>query len=221
MPQRTRCNGSLAAHYRSLLNLSQLELAAKADISERVVRKAESGEFLRWSTLEALANALSSDSLQLKAADLTCDPLAVAQALKRSYTLYGIEIIRRCAPILSPSIVFAMHTDVNNIAFAGEFHGLEGMEKAIREGTEQFQDRMVRSERWSVDGNRALALCHEAFRLKGVENAPPLETWLLHEYLVTDAKVVRIDTYIDSLAWVRYLDQTGKTREEVIGSTGA
>ena len=221
MPRQADSNGSLIAHYRNLLNLSQIELAIRASLSERVVRKAEAGESLRWSTLEALAEALSSKSLQLTAADLTCDPLAVAQALKRSYTLYGIEIVRRCVHILSPSIVFAMHTDVDNIAFAGEFHGLEGMEKAIREGTEQFQDRMVRSERWSVDGNRALALCHEAFRLKGVENAPSLETWLLHEYLVTDAKVVRIDTYIDSLAWVRYLDQTGMTREEVIDSTGS
>jgi transcriptional regulator with XRE-family HTH domain len=216
MPRQADSNGSLIAHYRNLLNLSQLELAIRASLSERVVRKAEAGESLRWSTLEALAEALSSKSLQLTAADLTCDPLAVAQALKRTYTQYGSEIIRRCAQILSPGIVIAIHTDVQNIAFAGEFHGMDGLEKIIRDGTAQFQDRTIKSERWTVDGNRVFAFCHEVFRLKGIENAPLLETWMLHEYTVTDAKIIRIDTYIDSLAWVRYLQETGFTREQVV-----
>ena len=221
MPKQMRCNGSLIAHYRGLLNLTQLQLAVRADVSERVVRKAEAGESLRGSTLEALATALSTSTLQLKAVDLTCDPLAVAQAIKRTYTEYGSEVIRRCAHILAADIVIAIHTEVQNIAFSGEFHGLDGMEKVIRDGTAQFQDRVVKSERWSVDGNRVMAFCREAFQLKGVENAPQLDTWLLHDYTIQDGKVSRIETHIDSLAWLRYLEQTGSTRKEVMESLDA
>jgi hypothetical protein len=218
MFKQMRCNGSLIVHYRDLLSLTQLQLAVKAMVSERVVRKAEAGESLRRSSLEALAKALSSRTLQLKGADLTCDPLAVAQALKRTYTEYGSDVIRRCAHILDPDIVIAIHTDAQNIAFGGEFHGLDGMEKIIRDGTSQFHDKIVKSERWSVDGNRVMAFCQEVFKLKGAEDAPPLETWLLHEYTVDDGRLRRIDTYIDSLAWVRYLEQTGATRKEVMES---
>jgi transcriptional regulator with XRE-family HTH domain len=213
-----RCNGSLIVHYRDLLNLTQLQLAVKAAVSERVVRKAEAGESLRRSSLDALASALSSRTLQLKAVDLICDPLAVAQALKRTYTEYGSEVIRRCAHILSPDIVIAIHTDAQNIAFGGEFHGLDGMEKIIRDGTSQFHDKIVNSERWSVDGNRVMAFCQEVFILKGLQDAPPLETWILHEYTVDGGRLRRIDSYIDSLAWVRYLEQTGATRKEVMES---
>ncbi len=218
MPRQMRCNGSLIAHYRGLLNLTQLQLAVRAGVSERVVRKAEASEVLRSSSLQAIADALSPPGAPLNAFNLTCEPLAVAQALKRTYTSYGSEAIQRCVEILDPKIIIAIHTDAQNIAFAGEFHGLEGMEKVIRDGTAQFQDRFVKSERWSVDGNRVMAFCREGFRLKNVEHAPMLETWILHEYTVESGRVHRIDTYIDSLAWVRYLEHHGGTRQAVIDS---
>jgi transcriptional regulator with XRE-family HTH domain len=213
-----RSNGSLIAHYRGLLNLTQLQLAVKAGVSERVVRKAEAGEALRNSSLQALADALSPPGVPLNAFSLTREPLAVAQALKTAYTNYGSEAIERCADILDPEIIIAIHTDVQNIAFAGEFCGIAGMQKIIRDGTAQFQDRTVKSERWSVDGNRVMAFCHEGFRLKGVENAPMLETWMLHEYAVQHGRVRRIDTYLDSLAWVRYLEHHGGTPQTVTES---
>jgi ketosteroid isomerase-like protein len=216
MPRKLRCSRSVIAHYRGLLNLTQLQLAVKADVSERVVRRAEAGESLRMSTLDALARALSPEGMLLKGVDLTCDPLAVAQALKRAYTDWGVEIVHRCQHLLSPDVVVAIYTDV--VAFGGEFHGLAGLEKVIRDGTAQFEDRMVQSERWSVEGNRVMVLCHELFRLAGSESGPRLETWLLHEYTVVDGRVSRIDSYIDSLAWVRYLERTGTTREAVVGS---
>jgi predicted metal-binding membrane protein len=92
MPLPMRCNGALIAHDRGLLNLTQLQLPARAGVSERVLRKAEAGETLRNWTLQALGDALTPPGAPLNVFDLTCDTLA---GFKRTYTNHGTKAIQR------------------------------------------------------------------------------------------------------------------------------
>ena len=91
MREDMHCNGGLIRHYRKQLKLTQLQLAVKAGLSERVVRKAENNELLRADSLELLASALGTAAMPLHARDLTIDPLAIAQPYMRSYLQYGAD----------------------------------------------------------------------------------------------------------------------------------
>jgi hypothetical protein len=101
--------------------------------------------------------------------------------------------------------VMAIHTDDPNLQFAGDFHGIDGIEQMIRHAYSQFTHVKKDFGRWSVNGQRAVAMCEEVLQAASSPNAPLLRTWILHEYTVVDALISRIDNYIDSIAWSRYL----------------
>ncbi len=205
------CNGELIRHYRKQLNLTQLQLATKAGLSERVVRKAETNGQLRADSLELLANALGTGDMPLHARDLTSDPLAISQAYMRSYLQHGADSARQSASLFAPDVVMAIHTDDASLQFAGDFHGVDGIEKMIRYAYTQFDHVNRDFGRWSVNGKRAVAMCEEVLRAAGNPDAPVLRTWILHEYTVINGLISRIDNYIDSAAWSRYLTQVNGT----------
>ena len=205
MREDMHCNGGLIRHYRKQLKLTQLQLAVKAGLSERVVRKAENDELLRADSLELLASALGTAAMPLHARDLTSDPLAIAQAYMRSYLQYGADSPRQSEDLFAPDVVMAIHTDDANLQFAGDFHGVDGIEKMIRYAYAQFTHVKKDFGRWSVNGQRAVALCEEVLQATASPDSPLLHTWILPEYAVVGGQISRIDNYIDSIAWSRYL----------------
>ena len=62
-------NGPMITAARKSRNLTQEALADAADLSDRVVRKAESGGEVRFSTLMTLADALRDAGSNVKAGD--------------------------------------------------------------------------------------------------------------------------------------------------------
>ena len=221
MSKNASCNGRVIRYYREQRGWTQMELAVHADMSERLVRKAEADGSCREDSLELLAAALSTASHTLHAADLSSDPLALAQAYMRSYLDNGAESARKSAHLFAPDVVMAIHTDAANLAFAGEFVGVDGIEQMIRHAYSQFTPVGKDWGRWSVAGPRVVALCKETLQATGHPNAPLLETWITHEYTIQNGVIARIDNWIDSLAWSRYLEQTGTDRESVMSSLGA
>jgi hypothetical protein len=205
MPASIPCNGRLLRYYREQRGWTQIELAVRAGYSERLVRKAESDGTIRPESLEVLALALSTPQQKLQAGDLTTDPLAVAQAFIRGYLQHGVDSAHRCAHLFAPDVVNVIHTDADNLAFGGEFHGVDGLDQMFRRAYSQFTPVEEDFGRWFTEGQRAIALRHEVLKPAGVETDVTLSTWILHEYTVVDGLIARTDTYVDSLAWSRYL----------------
>src|SRR3712207_1925771 len=116
-PLRLVCNGVLVRFYRQQRGWTQPQLATRAGYSERLVRKVEKGEPIRRSSIEHLAQALSTEELPLYWADLTTDPLAVAQAFVRAYLRHGRNAAEACSHLCHPDVVMAIHTDAPNLAF--------------------------------------------------------------------------------------------------------
>ena len=156
------CNGELIRFYREDLGWTQLQLAMKAGFSERLIRKVEGGHSVRLETLEVLAEALSRAELKLAAADLMTDPLAVAQAFVRGYLKYRAEAGRRCAHLFHPDVVMVIHSE--NVAFGGEYHGVEGIDRMIRTAYEQFEPLNEDFGRWFTNGTKVAALRNQVLR---------------------------------------------------------
>ena len=205
MAKIEQCNGRLIRHYREQLKLTQTQLAARAELSERVIRKAENDESVSQTTLKALASALRTKDQDIHATDLICEPLAIAQAYMRSYLQHGADSSRQSVHLFAPDVVMAIHTDDPNLQFAGEFQGVGGIERMIRYAYAQFNHIKKDFGRWSVNGQRAVAMCEEVLQATGNPDSPLLHTWILHEYTIAGGVISRIDNYIDSAAWSRYL----------------
>jgi transcriptional regulator with XRE-family HTH domain len=203
MADTVQCHPGLIRAYRERRGWTQVELAVRAGFSERLVRKAEAGEPLRLDTVQVLAQALSIPAEPLAAADLVDDPLAVAQSMLRAHLLYGVDAPRRCAHLLDPNVVTVIHSDPRNVAFAGEFVGVEGMERLTRTAYDHVTVVHEEMGKWFTNGPRVAVLQHQVLRAKGVADSPEFQTWCLHEYTVEGGRIVRIDSHLDQAAYIR------------------
>jgi ketosteroid isomerase-like protein len=176
-------------------------LATRVGCSERVVRKAEKGGQLRRETLELLAEALATADEPLTAADLTTDPLAVAQAFMRVYLRHGIDAPRVGRHLLAPDLVVVIHAQ--EVGFAGTFVGVDGFERMIRAGYAEFEVVGEEFGRWYSAGQRVAVTQSQRIRPRAAPQAE-FTTWITHEYEVAGGRIVRIDTFTDSLAYARY-----------------
>lgn len=204
MPKNIAINGQLIRYYREQLGWTQIQLALHAGLSERVIRKAEAGGTVREDTVEILAQALSTPRLSLHTADLSADPVAVCQAFVRGYLEHGMESARKCAHLFAPDIVLVIHSDADPLNFKGEFRGVDGIERMIRDALSQFESIEEDFGRWTSDGQRVMALRRQVLRPIGGDATHQFETWIVHEYIVEKGLIKRIDTYIDSHAYSRY-----------------
>ena len=200
-----RCHPGLVRAYRERRGWTQVQLAVRAGFSERLVRKAESGEAVRMETVDILAQALSTDAERLSGRDLIDDPLAVAQSFVRAYLTHGIDGARLSAHLLDPNIVMAIHSDPTNLQFAGEFFGIDGIEHVIRTAYVQFTVVSENFGKWFTNGPKVAALRQQVLRANGVPNSPELQTWILHEYTVEGGRILRVDTYLDAGVYLRLL----------------
>jgi len=193
-------------HYRRQRGWTQRELARRSGFSERLIRKAEDGAEVRLSTLQLLAKTLSTPELKVTADNLRRDPMTVAQMFVRGYLAHRAEVGRRCAHLFHTDIVMAIHADPSALSFAGEFHGIDGIDRMIRTAYEQFEPINEDFGKWFVSGTTIAALRQQVVRLRGVPDSPELTSWLLHEYTVDHGKIRRVDTYTDAAIFMRLLE---------------
>lgn len=195
------CHAAQLRYYRARRGWTQLELAGRVGCSERVVRKAEKGGRLRPETLDRLAQALATADEPLTAADLTADPLAVAQAFLRLYLRHGADGPRAGRHLLHPEVVVVNHAQ--EVGFGGTFVGVDEFERMIRTAYAEYEVVAEDFGRWYAAGPRAAV--HRSQRIRPrAAGAAEFTTWITHEYEVAGGRITRIDTYTDSLAYARY-----------------
>lgn len=214
MAKTLKCRGDLIRYYRERLGWTQVQLAVRSGYSERLIRKVEEGRPARQSTLEVLAQALSSDEVKLTAADFSTEPAAVAQAFVRGYLHYKEQAATRCAYLFHPDVVLVIHTDPNDLAFGGEFAGVEGIDRMIRTAYSQFEVIHEDFGKWFTNGTKVAALRQQILKARHVES-PRFNTWILHEYTIASGRIKRIDNYIDAAVYLKLLEYDAPSADQL------
>lgn len=107
---------------------SQDQLAKRAGYSERLIRKAESGGTVSAQTIHDLADALGDSDRPVTYQELVTDQLSMAQQFLCAYDQHGQWMLSHCEEILHKTFVFHSPGDTEQVPFAGEWHGLSGMQ---------------------------------------------------------------------------------------------
>ncbi|MCA9167105.1 MAG: helix-turn-helix domain-containing protein [Planctomycetales bacterium] len=126
------CNGDLLRSRRFQREWTQEQLAAAADLSVRLIAKAESNGRLRFDTLALLASVLSTSEKPLYAEDLISDPKALALEFIDNLREHQGDVVSHCRHFLDEDIVFFMPGDPSILPFAGRHVGIEAMDRACR-----------------------------------------------------------------------------------------
>lgn len=204
--------------------LTQMQLAARAGYSERLIRKAEAGEAIRPDTLDMLVEALNSPDAPVTAGQLRGDPLAVVHNYWTLRGIHGYRFARHCGHLLTDDFVLNDHGDPTVVPGSGTYHGQEGLIALYEQVGQHFKPLGASSCRFFNSGDHVSAMVHgRAQPLRDVEGrplpaeTPPLDTWYLYEWTIRDGLISRHDIYIDSLAWHRALTPTNVSGTAIEG----
>lgn len=162
-------NGELIRDLRKGLGWTQEQLAQVAGYTPRLIRKAESGQSLHADTIEVLAETLSSDTAPVSPETLVTDIKALARMFAVSYAQDEREIASRIEGIFAPNIVYKMAGDPEIIPFAGEYHGISGIDQWARAFFDTFTRPIKEIYRPVLyqAGTSVLAVGHDAVTAPG------------------------------------------------------
>ena len=132
MRRTETCNGNRLAELRTSLGFSQSALAEKAGYSERLIRKAESGESVTFKAIESIAQALSVNGNVTHAEDLICNPTQLVKQFLHAFANFEAEMVSHVQHFIDENFVLYCAGDQANIPFAGEWNGVEGLDQWVR-----------------------------------------------------------------------------------------
>ena len=117
----------MIAALRKSCRMTQQSLAIAADLSVRVIRKAESGGEVRFSTLVAMADAMRRHGVNVQARDLCTDPVEVVKSFIEACRVHRENTVSAIRYLLSEDLTTFVAGDPSLIPFAGDFVGPDGL----------------------------------------------------------------------------------------------
>ncbi len=123
------CNGAMLKYYREKKGWTQNELSAVSGYRERMLSKAENGGSILSSTIDVLAESLSTEDDPLYPEDLITDPLKLAQDYNTVFHVHQKETVKEFRDFLDDDFTIKIAGDPASIPFAGEYHGLQEAER--------------------------------------------------------------------------------------------
>ncbi len=207
-------------HHRSLRGWTQLELAIHAGYSERVIRKAEAGGPVRGSTLDELAEALSTEQQLVTSADLRGEPLAVVKEYYRMRKLHSYDAPRYCAHLFHDDYVLQMHREDAGDLTSGVWYGVEGLRQMYQQIKTHYRPLGESIRFYTAPGGAAAIRYGRSQPIRDAQgralgpDAPITETWIAHEWTVTDGKIYREHMYTDSSVWRRAMKGRDESQSE-------
>jgi transcriptional regulator with XRE-family HTH domain len=182
---------------RKQARLTQEELAALAECSDRVVRKAEAGGSLRYDTIELLCSALTECGVPVAAEDLIAANLLKAQQLVASFRRYG-RTAGNHFPIffLSGDLEFFVAGDASVIPFAGQWNGRKGFEKFLDTFFDCVHpDPSSDDSRYAESKNHVVASWHDRWHCNDVALG---KIWCNFHLQFINQSIVKIDFQYDT-----------------------
>ena len=121
------CNGRVVRKLREMKGLTQSGLARLSGYSVRLIGKAEAGKPISASTIEVLAEALSSKDRILSPNDLVIDLLSITRNYLRVLSRLNHLAIQDFQAYLSKNLVVRVLSDQSRFPFESRYSGIAGL----------------------------------------------------------------------------------------------
>ena len=151
------CNGDLLRERRLLLGWTQEQLAEKSGYSLRLIAKAEAGGSVQATTIEHLAETLSTPAATLYPEDLATHPKRLAAEFIKNLMDCGGDVAQRSRHFLADDIVFTMPGNPEILPFAGVHRGFDAMDRACRLFFKHLVLRRLETLALVAEGNQVVA----------------------------------------------------------------
>lgn len=216
-------NAQLLKTIRRELGWTQLELAKRADLSVRVIAKAESGRGVSNRTMNTLVRVLREAGKDITYDDFTGDPRSIVQKFLQNCQTYKKNALSQCRGLVAPDIV--IHMDGNPLVnpLAGTYQGIEEFEALLYKYYDIFVcdgGTLGDFTQMRLIGQEVIAWGHQYVR---VPEAPPsLPSFTMLRIVFREGAIARIDSYYEAAglmsrveawarmypeaAWLKYFD---------------
>jgi transcriptional regulator with XRE-family HTH domain len=205
------CNGALVRFFRRQRGWTQQQLAVVAGYTERLVRKAETGQRLNADTIEDLAEALSTRSCIVNPEDLITDPRAAVWTYIESFARYERQLVARAQDVLAQNIHIICPGNPNFLPFAGTYDGLDEFDRWPRAFFGMFE-RTRKKEfldgQLIVEGKRAAYFSSDSVCLRG--GGPEWHNPLVWAMELDRGKIIHVESSFDTQAGMEFVRQYGK-----------
>jgi len=204
-------NAQLVRFLRKELGWTQEELGARAELSARVIAKAEAGQSISRRTIDALVAAFVAGGKSVTAADLVADPESLTRQFLKHYAEHEANCVEASRHFISPDIVVYVDGDQATNPIAGTYRGIEAFDGMfrkffsifVRDGGSLSENPQVRSI-----GNEVVVWGHEFIRVPEVDPQPPGFVMLRIRY--ADGLMTHFEDYYEASGMARALQQWSK-----------
>ena len=206
MRRTESCYGKQLVELRKKLGLSQNELAKKAGYSERLIRKAESGEAITSSAIKDIAMALSINGHVVHPEDLICNPTQLTKLFLQSFATFESEMATHVKHFIDEHFTLNCAGDPGKIPFAGERNGIEGLSLWAR----CFFNTPIRPLKdFSMpdiisDNNKVIAWGHFWAHTSDLQ-LPPI--WVIQKFVFLKGKLIRLENLFDTYNCCQHMPQ--------------
>lgn len=209
------CNGGLVSFLRQKRGWTQRELAKQSGYSERLVSKAEASQPISASTVSDLADTLSDGDDLVHPEDLVSDPVAMAKAYIAAEYEHPGNNVDRIRHFLDENVVMRLNGDPEVIPFAGEHHGIEGVQRAYDIFFSLIEVPPNHDWRpwykFASQGNEVIVWGQNWMGPIGHPLTKPLQ--LVHRFVFRRGKLVIKEVLFDAAEGAEYLRQAGMLDE--------
>lgn len=190
---------------------TQARLAKLSGYTERLIRKAERSGSLEVSTLQNLAEALSTPGNRIPIESLTIDIMTIAKKWVESFDTLKRKMLPAIEKHLAEEFVYNCPGDPSMAPFVGVWKGREGMQKWL-DAFFDFFDDVVNAELEYFQGqDRVHARWVVYCTLKGTACAPVRINMHFH---FVDGLIARMDDEYDTHGGVVAIDAAKATLRE-------
>jgi transcriptional regulator with XRE-family HTH domain len=225
MSRNESFNAQLLKALRKKLDWTQFDLAQRANLSVRVVAKAEAGRGVATRTLQYLVQALKEAGEVISVEDLRSDPRQKVQALLATFIELGNRTRARLHSLISRNVKVVMDGDPLTNPLAGTYQGIEELDELLHRVLDIFvRDGGTLGDltQMRLTGHEVIAWGHEFIR---VPEAPQsLPTFIMLRIEFCNGLISQIDCFYEATglmsrlatwkklypnaAWTHYLDLT-------------
>lgn len=201
-------NAQLVKFLRKELGWTQEELGARAELSARVIAKAEAGQSISRRTIEALVAAFIAAGKSVTVADLIADPESLTRQFLKNYAQHEAECVQTSRHFISPDIIVYVDGDPATNPIAGTYRGIDAFDGMFRKFFSIFvRDGGTLAENPEIRaiGNEIVAWGHEFIRVPEVEPQPPGFVMLRIRY--ADGLMTHFEDYYEASGMMRALKQ--------------
>jgi len=211
MDADTWFNAPLLKALRKELGWTQEKFASRADLSVRVIAKAEAGQVVSAKTRQTLVETLHRAGKQVSEADLTRNPEQLVRTFLKNYVEHQANCVTESRELISPNIVAFVDGDPATNPIAGTYRGIDEFDGLwrkffsifVRDGGTLGEAPQIRSV-----GNEVFAWGHEHIRVPQAPRQPA--GFVMLRIRVDGGKMVYFEDRYEVYGMMRRLDDWAK-----------